>query len=93
MARQLHELIKIIRSAVVEHVMGPFFGDQIAAFRGARRPDHHEAPGAGDLNGGRAHSARRSMNEDRFARHGVAAVKKRVISRRVGNAHGGSLLK
>ena len=92
-AGRLHDLLELVRRAMIEHFMRALVASEPAPFITARGTEHAHSLRARKLHRCRSDSAARTVHQHRFARLRVGALKQPAISGRVGRAHGRALRK
>ena len=90
-AGRLHDLLKMIRRAMIEHFVRALFARELESFITARRAEHAQTASTRQLHRRRPDTAARAVHQHRFARLGVGALQQPAIRRRVRRPHGRAL--
>src|SRR6266480_1878065 len=86
--RCVHDLLELVRRAMIEHFVRALFTRELASLVTTRRAEHAQTASARQLNRRRPDTAARAVNEHCFTRLSVGALKQPAIRGRVGRAHG-----
>ena len=90
-AGRFHDVLKMVRRAMIEHLVRALLARELASFVAARGAEHAQTASARKLHRRRPDAAAGAVHQHRFARPRVGALEQSAIRRGVRRAHGRTL--